>query len=347
MKKVCKSCSKNKEISFFGISKYRKDGTALYRTKCKECLAEEARNKRIKKPKINPYITKEGFKNCSKCGVEKPLKNYPIHSYYKEKPVYRNRCFDCQKKYLKEYGKENKVTLSKKAKIYREKNKEKLKKQQKDWYKEKKGNKDWVEKENKRKKEWKKDNPEKVKKWVIENRDKINERRRELYNENPSAFREKTLKWEKNNPNKKKKINRDYKKNNKEKVNKYSREYAKNNPTERLKRRIRARTRSALNRKGWDKDTLTQKTLKCSWDELRLHIENQFKDGMSWENTDLWDLDHILPLAAAKNKKELLALGHHINLQPMWSMENYSKGDKYDEEEVKEFFKWYKEIYDF
>ena len=67
---------------------------------------------------------------------------------------------------------------------------------------------------------------------------------------------------------------------------------------------------------------------------------------MSWENTDLWDLDHIIPLAAAKNKKELLALGHYINIQPMWSSENYAKGDKYNEEEALEFFEWYYKKYD-
>lgn len=346
MKKVCKSCNENKVISFFGVSKYRKDGTPLYRTKCKVCLAEEARNKRIKKPKINPYITKEGFKICSKCNIEKPFEDYPLHSYYNKKPVFRNRCKECQKKYLKEYGRMNKVSLQKKNKKYREENSEKIKQSHKDYYLKKRQDQEWVESERKRKKKWKEENPEKVKQWQIDNKKEINKRKRELYAENPSAFRKRTLEWEKNNPVKKKQINRDYKKNNKEKVNRYSREYAENNPIERLKRRIRARTRSALNRRGWDKDTLTQETLKCSWEELRLHIENQFKEGMSWENADLWDLDHIIPLAAAKNKKQLLALGHYLNLQPMWSSENYSKGDKYNEEDILEFFKWFNEKYD-
>lgn len=345
MKKVCKSCNENKEISFFGVSKYRKDGTALFRTKCKECLAEEARNKRIKKPKINPYITKEGFKICSKCNIEKPFEDYPLHSYYNEKPIYRNRCKECQKKYLKEYGRINKVSLKEKNKTYREENKEKIKKLQKDYYLKNRENKEWVDKERKRKSEWKKSNPDKARKWEIENKETINERRRELYKENPATFRKRAVKWEKNNPEKKKKINSDYKKNNPEKINKYSREYAENNPLERLKRRIRSRTRGALNLRGWQKNTRTQETLKCSWEELKKHIEDNFKEGMSWENMELWDIDHIIPLAAAADKKELLALGHHKNLQPMWSSENYSKQDKYLEEDKVKFLKWYSEIY--
>lgn len=110
-----------------------------------------------------------------------------------------------------------------------------------------------------------------------------------------------------------------------------------------LKKRLRARTNTAFRRKGWKKNTKTQETLKGSWEEVKDHIENLFEPGMNWDNYSEWDIDHIIPLTAATNEKELIALGHYTNLQPMWASENYSKSDKYDEEALKEFFKWYTE----
>ena len=339
--KRCKDCREVKALDSFGISKRRKDGSPLYRTKCKSCLAKTARDKRVRVPKINPNITRPGFRKCSKCGIEKTDKNFPIHSFYKNKPVYRNRCFDCQALYQKEYRKKNDKTLKEKQKKYREKNEETLKEKNRDYYYLKRHDNDWVTKENDRKKEWKKNNPDKVKKWALENKDKTNTRRRELYKEAPERFKKNRIKWESKNKEKKKEINKLYKKNNKEKVNKYTREYAQNNPLERLKRRVRARTYGAIKKQGWRKKTKTYEVLKCEWSELKMHIENQFDKDMSWENMGEWDIDHRIPLASAKNEFELIALGHYLNLQPMWSSENSSKQDKYSELERKEYLDWY------
>jgi hypothetical protein len=58
------------------------------------------------------------------------------------------------------------------------------------------------------------------------------------------------------------------------------------------------------------------------------HIEGLFLDGMSWENHGEWHIDHITPLASAKNEDELLRLCHYKNLQPLWARDNLSKGKK-------------------
>ena len=69
--------------------------------------------------------------------------------------------------------------------------------------------------------------------------------------------------------------------------------------------------------------------LGCDWDTLKRHIENQFVDGMSWDNMSEWDLDHIYPLAWCSTINELEIYSHYTNLQPLWREENQKKGDKY------------------
>jgi hypothetical protein len=63
---------------------------------------------------------------------------------------------------------------------------------------------------------------------------------------------------------------------------------------------------------------------------LKIHLEKQFKDGMSWENHSLfgWHIDHIIPLSSAESDDELKKLCHYTNLQPLWAKENIVKRNK-------------------
>jgi hypothetical protein len=68
----------------------------------------------------------------------------------------------------------------------------------------------------------------------------------------------------------------------------------------------------------------------CSPAELKLHIESNFVDGMSWDNYGFrgWHIDHIVPLSSAKTKDEAVSLNHYTNLQPLWGVDNMKKGKK-------------------
>jgi hypothetical protein len=66
----------------------------------------------------------------------------------------------------------------------------------------------------------------------------------------------------------------------------------------------------------------------CTPQELKEHLESQFKDGMSWENRNEWHIDHIIPLCSATTEDELYKLCHYTNLQPLWATENIKKGGK-------------------
>jgi hypothetical protein len=65
--------------------------------------------------------------------------------------------------------------------------------------------------------------------------------------------------------------------------------------------------------------------------DLRLHLERQFKPGMTWDNYGEWHIDHKIPVS-------LLTLFGVIdpaiinalwNLQPLWARENLVKGNRF------------------
>ena len=76
----------------------------------------------------------------------------------------------------------------------------------------------------------------------------------------------------------------------------------------------------------------TSKIVGCSFYELRIHLENLFKDGMTWDNYGItgWHVDHIIPCASFDFNKpeEVSKCFHYTNLQPLWATDNIIKGDK-------------------
>jgi hypothetical protein len=96
----------------------------------------------------------------------------------------------------------------------------------------------------------------------------------------------------------------------------------------RVKNALRSRIKKTL--KTNPKNTSTTKLVGCTIEELKAHIENQFQNGMSWDNWSQfgWHLDHIKPLSSAKNIQEMESLCHFTNLQPLWWRDNIIKSDK-------------------
>jgi hypothetical protein len=78
------------------------------------------------------------------------------------------------------------------------------------------------------------------------------------------------------------------------------------------------------------KTAKTETILGCTIEEFRLHIQKQFKDGMTLENHGIngWHLDHIIPLASATTEEEIIKLNYYTNFQPLWAKDNLSKGSK-------------------
>jgi hypothetical protein len=119
-----------------------------------------------------------------------------------------------------------------------------------------------------------------------------------------------------------------YNTNNKERVSEYMMERYHTDLLYRLKSILRCGTRRYIQGK---KSHKTEQILGCTFEELKQHIESQWVDGMSWGNwtQDGWHIDHIIPLASAKTETEIYKLNHYTNLQPLWALDNQSKGAKY------------------
>jgi len=69
----------------------------------------------------------------------------------------------------------------------------------------------------------------------------------------------------------------------------------------------------------------------CSEDELKIHIQKQLKDNMSFDNYGEWEIDHIKPISLfdLNNENELLECFNYKNLQPLWKIDNRIKFNKY------------------
>ena len=103
-----------------------------------------------------------------------------------------------------------------------------------------------------------------------------------------------------------------------------------NNIQYKLTTLIRSRLNIAIKNKT--KQGSAVKNLGCSIDELKIHLENQFEEGMDWDNWSLdgWHIDHIKPLNQfdLSDSKQLAEACHYTNLQPLWCHDNYAKGGR-------------------
>lgn len=109
------------------------------------------------------------------------------------------------------------------------------------------------------------------------------------------------------------------------------REYRKN-PDVRLKMGMRRRVWKAL--KGVNKSARTFEIIGCDLKELKSHLEQRFRSGMTWKNYgSVWHVDHIRPCASFDLSKpeEQKVCFHYSNLQPLFAQENLSKGSKWKE----------------
>ena len=150
------------------------------------------------------------------------------------------------------------------------------------------------------------------------NREKINTQKREHYQLN----KERLIK-----------NSSDYKKNNRKRYNDLKINRKKNDPLYKLRITVSERIRQALKYHlagTYKKKDSTIELLGCSIDELKTHLQNQFKEGMTWQNHGEWHIDHIIPCAAfdLSNKEDCLKCFNYKNLQPLWAHENLSKSDK-------------------
>ena len=112
-------------------------------------------------------------------------------------------------------------------------------------------------------------------------------------------------------------------------------------PCGHLTQLMRSRCRRALRSKNAEKNKSVLENLRCTVEHFHRHIESMFTDGMTWENmgtkedgTYGWDLDHRRPCNSfdLTNEEEKEMCFHYTNIQPLWHVDNVSKGTSHDPE---------------
>ena len=112
-----------------------------------------------------------------------------------------------------------------------------------------------------------------------------------------------------------------YAKDNRDKINKTQIIYYHNKfkITNRMNFIWRSLLASCLRRMNKKKSDRTISMLGYSAYELKIHIENQFTSGMTWDNHGEWHIDHIKSVSNFSDDTPASVVNELSNLRPMWS----------------------------
>lgn len=161
--------------------------------------------------------------------------------------------------------------------------------------------------------------------YRLKNGDIIRSRERESRSKNRDAINEKQRLFRLKNPGYQSAAQRVWREKNGAAYNEKLRLRASVDPVFAFNRRARCLIGGAIRRAGFSKAKKTEAILGCTIAEFRAQIERQFLRGMGWHNMHLWEIDHIVPVSAAKTQEEAEALNRAGNLRPFWMRDNRSK----------------------
>jgi hypothetical protein len=171
---------------------------------------------------------------------------------------------------------------------------------------------------------------ESKKRYRENNKNKISLGHKKWRENNKNVILLKSKKWYSENKEKRIEYEKEYRVNNRIKINKYFYDKRRTDLLYKLTCNYRLRIYNFLKITNLSKNNDTISIIGCTPNQLKEHLENQFTEGMSWENYGLfgWHIDHIIPLSSAKTEEELYKLCNYSNLQPLWAEDNLKKGNK-------------------
>lgn len=148
--------------------------------------------------------------------------------------------------------------------------------------------------------------------------------------EHPTKVKNTKKKYRENNTDKIKVSRKIYRENNPTKKKEYHKSRKQKDPFYRAICNLRNRTKKYVKQIGAKKDSPMFKMIGCTPEEFRKYLENNFLEGMSWDNYGLygWHIDHIIPISSAKTLEEIKKLCHYTNFQPLWAEDNLKKGNQ-------------------
>jgi len=166
--------------------------------------------------------------------------------------------------------------------------------------------------------------------WMKENRNKVKEINRRSKEKNKEKAQIQTKIWREKNKEHIKDYKKIYRKKYKQRNIERRRERRETEPLYNITNAVRCRINDYLKKLDVIKKNKTFEIVGCNPQQLKEHLEKQFKNGMSWDNYGFygWHIDHIIPLSSATTEEEMYKLCHYTNLQPLWATENIKKGGK-------------------
>lgn len=260
-------------------------------------------------PIVSPIILTDRVKFCPGCNQEKSADEFYKTRFKRPTSIGLTKfCKECLKIKRRVYTAKNRDKINKAYADYREKNLEKVK-------------------ARKRATQalYIKNNVEKVKlsnkNYQLKNAEKIKARQKQYREKNKEKLKIRNLKWVQENPEKVRATARA--------KNKRKRSTPKGKLSASISRNMQhSLPNKSKKRKHWE--TIVGYTV----DQLKKHLEKQFKPGMNWHNCGRngWHIDHIVPISAFNYTKpedhDFKVCWSLKNLQPLWESENISKGAK-------------------
>ena len=174
--------------------------------------------------------------------------------------------------------------------------------------------------------------------YTSKKRDEINRKQRiwgKMWRlENPEKSKEKSRRWRIENPEKAKAAIKRWQLLNPVKVRTYVNKWHKKRRTTikgKLTDNIRRSIRKSITN-GSKAGRSLESIIGYTMEQLKSHIEKQFLPGMSWDNRELWHIDHIIPISAFNFEKpedeDFKRCWALKNLQPLWAKDNLEKNNK-------------------
>jgi hypothetical protein len=171
--------------------------------------------------------------------------------------------------------------------------------------------------------------------WREANKDKIEERRKatqKAWREaNKERLKEKSRNEYKKNKERIDARHEENRKKNKHKIYQRIQKRIDTDPVFKLNVRIRNLIATSIRKRcGFKKEARAIEILGCSLGHFKIYIESKFEHWMNWNNYGKfngelnygWDLDHIIPVATAETKEDIVKLNHYSNFQPLCSYFN-------------------------
>jgi len=211
-----------------------------------------------------------------------------LDEFYKHRKSYTTNCKRCETERTKKYISENREFV--------------LAKRKERYYKNQEIN-------LAKKKKYDNDNRELIRKRARESYDP--EKAKKYYKENKEEILKRNKRWSDENKDRHRKINCENTKN-----------WLKENPHVVVWRQMVYRLIKKFNKK---KESSTSEILGYSALDLKLHIQNQFVEGMSWENWGKWHIDHIKPIFTFDVNTPISEVNALENLRPIWAEENLKR----------------------